>query len=91
MKVKHDQEKKRFFVEVEGKEAELTYIVESDNVLNYKSTFTPTELRGKGLAGEVTKAALEFAKQNSKKVKPSCSYVRDYVDKHSEYQNLVVK
>lgn len=89
MEVNHDQQKRRFFVEVEGKEAELTYSVESDNVLNFGSTFTPPELRGQGLANKVTKAALEFAKENNKKVKPSCSYVRSYVERHAEYQDLV--
>ncbi len=89
MDVQHNTEKKRFFVEVEGKEAELTYQDMGDGVLNYSSTFTPPELRGKGLAGQVTKAALEFAKANNKKVKPGCPYVATYIERHPEYKSLV--
>ncbi len=89
MNVQHNPEKRRFFVEVEGKEAELTYQDMGDDVLNYSSTFTPPELRGKGLAGQVTKAALEYAKDNNKKVTPGCPYVATYIERHPEYKSLI--
>ena len=89
MAVQHDMDKKRFYIEVEGKQVELTYQVESDGHLNYNSTFTPPELRGQGLAGQVTKAALQFAQVNKKKVEPSCPYVADYIKRHPEFQDLL--
>lgn len=89
MNIKHDTEKKRFYAEVKGKEAELTYKIESADILNYNSTFTPPELRGQGIAGQITKAALDYAKANDKKVKPGCPYVREYITRHPQYQSLL--
>lgn len=86
----HDSEEKRFYKRVDGKEAELSYIVESEDVLNYKSTYTPHELRGKGLAGEITQAALKYALDHNKKVNPGCPYVREYIARHPEFEILLV-
>lgn len=62
---------------------------ESKNVIDLYSTYTPPQLRGKGLAAEVVKAALEYAKEKKIKVIPSCWYVRKFIDQNPEYQSLV--
>lgn len=87
-KVKNDTSGNRFFLEIEGDEVYLMYD-ESKNVIDLYSTYTPPQLRGKGLAAEVVKAALEYAKEKKLKVIPSCWYVRKFIDQNPEYQNLV--
>lgn len=88
-KVKNDTSGNRFFLEIEGDEVYLMYD-ESNNVIDLYSTYTPPQLRGKGLAAEVVKAALEYAKEKKLKVIPSCWYVRKFLEKHKEFQSIVL-
>lgn len=87
-KVKNDTSGNRFFLEIEGDEVYLMYD-ESKSVIDLYSTYTPPQLRGKGFAAKVVKAALEYAKEKKLKVIPSCWYVRKFIDQNPEYQNLV--
>ncbi len=86
--VKNDVSGRRFFLEIEGDEVYLMYD-KSKSVIDLYSTYTPPQLRGKGFAAEVVKAALEYAKEKKLKVIPSCWYVRKFIDQNPEYQNLV--
>lgn len=87
-RVKNDISGRRFFLEIESDEVYLMYD-ESKNLIDLYSTYTPPQLRGKGLAAEVVKVALEYAKEKKLKVIPSCWYVRKFIDQNPEYQNLV--
>ena len=78
----------RFFIDMEGKQAELLYRLEG-NVIDLYHTFTPEELRGRGLAEQLTKSAFEFAEQHDLKIRPSCSYVQHWLKKHPEWQRTV--
>jgi len=89
MEVIHDIEKQKFFVVIDGLESHLEY-VKVENVLNLNHTYVPGELRGKGIAGKIVKAALTYAEENNLKIIPSCSYVADYVQQYKEYQPLLV-
>jgi len=88
MEVIHDIEKQKFFVVIDGLESHLEY-VKVENVLNLNHTYVPSELRGKGIAGKIVKAALTYAEENNLKIIPSCSYVADYIQRHKEYEFLV--
>ena len=58
--------------------------------INILRTFVLPEQRHKGLAGEITRAALEYAKENNLKVIPSCSFVDYFIDMNKEYEKLLV-
>ncbi len=47
------------------------------------------EYEGKGIAGAMTKVLIEYAIQNQLKIIPSCSYTRMYLNRHSEYKDLI--
>ena len=88
--IKHDAEQNRFVSYVEGYEAVVEYTLK-DNVIYLYRTFTPTELRGKGIAGKLVKFALEHAKENILKVIPTCSYVKGYIERHENYKELLAE
>jgi len=90
MEILHDIQKQKFYVVVDGLESHLEY-VKMENVLNLIHTYVPDALRGKGIAGEVVKAALTYAEENELKIIPSCSYVVAYIQRHKEYENLVAE
>lgn len=52
-------------------------------------TETPRALRGRGIASELVKGALELIRRDGRKVIAGCSYVADYLDKHPEDADLV--
>jgi len=87
-KVIHENEDKRFVINLEGNEVYVEYTMEG-NEINLYHTFTDPALRGKGLAAQVVRAALEFAKKNNVKVIPTCSYVQAFIAKNDEYKELV--
>jgi len=87
-KVTHEKEDKRFVINLEGNEVYVEYTM-AGNEINLYHTFTDPALRGKGLAAQVVRAALEFAKKNNLKVIPTCSYVQAFIAKNENYKELV--
>ena len=88
--IKHDAEQNRFVSYVEGYEAVVEYTLK-DNVIEFYRTFTPPELRGKGVAGKTVKYALVHAKENNLKVIPTCSYVKGYIERQENYKELLAE
>ncbi len=86
--IKQDVKQNRFVSFVEGYEAVVEYTLK-DNIIDLYRTFTPPELRGKGIAGKVVKYALEHAMENNLKVIPTCSYVKGYIERHENYKELL--
>lgn len=89
MEIIHDVEKQKFYVIVDDIESHLEY-AKKDNVLILNHTYVPNVLRGKGIAGKIVKAALTYAQDNNLKIIPRCSYAADYMQRHKEYENLLV-
>jgi len=88
--IKQDMKKNRFVSIVEGYEAVVEYTLK-DNIIDLYRTYTPTELRGKGIAGKLVKFALEHVKENNLKVIPTCSYVKGYIERHENYKELLTE
>ena len=59
------------------------------NALHMVHTEVPEQARGRGAAGRVVAAALDYAEANGLKVMPLCSYVRRYFQRHPERQGLL--
>lgn len=80
----------RIEIEREGKIAYLEYSLGGD-VLELIHTEVPKELRNEGLASALAERALKWAREKNYKVDVICPFVRDYVSKHPEYADLVLK
>jgi uncharacterized protein len=80
----------RFEIEQNGHTAFLEYSL-AGNVLQLIHTEVPRELEGKGIASELAKSALDWAREHGAKVDVLCSFVAEYLEKHSEYADLVVR
>lgn len=85
----NDKQDSRFVLDVDGLEVYALYAEDKETIDLY-STYTPPQLRGQGLAEKVVLAAFEYAKEKNLKVIPSCWYVRKFLDKHIEYQNISI-
>lgn len=80
----------RFEIERDGAVAYLEYNV-SDKVLVLTHTEIPEKLRGKGLASSLAEGAFQWARENNRKVDIVCPIVQEYVEKHPEYADLVLR
>lgn len=47
-------------------------------------TIVPKPIGGRGIAADLVKEALEYAKENSLKVIPSCSYVKVFLERYNQ-------
>lgn len=59
------------------------------DVLVVHHSEVPPALQGQGVAGELAQAVLDWARSQGLKVRPTCSYVAGYMQRHAETQDLL--
>lgn len=87
--IAHDPTQARFEVVVDGQHARLDYRPEADAV-RLTHVIVPAAIEGRGIAGQLTKAALDWARTERLSVVPDCPYVKAWIERHPEYGALVV-
>jgi uncharacterized protein len=80
---------KRFELIIDGKTAIATYKL-FDGGISFLHTEVPVESEGKGVGSAMAKYVLEYAKTNNLKIYPLCPFIKTYIDRHTEYQSLLV-
>ncbi|MEO6381470.1 MAG: GNAT family N-acetyltransferase [Nitrobacter sp.] len=78
----------RFELEAEGGVAFANYRLAPGKVI-ITHTETPRALRGRGIASELIKGALQIIRADGLKLVAGCGFVVDYLDKHPEDADLV--
>ena len=86
--IHHDDARLRFSTALDGHEAELIYRLQH-GALVIDHTGVPPAIGGRGVAGDLVKAALDYARAQGLRVVPACSYSAAYVQRHPEYADLV--
>lgn len=86
--ISHNEAAKRFETSIEGHTGYISYQERGDTLV-YDHTIVPQALGGKGVGSALVKHALDYARENNKKVDPQCSFVSSYINKHADYQDLV--
>ena len=85
-----NKEQKRFEIHIDDQVAfeEYDFFTTStgEEGIEYKHTLVPESLSGRGIAGYLVKTILDNAAAKNLRVKPTCPYVKSYIDKHPEYQ-----
>ena len=85
--VRDNKAQSRFELDVEGAVAFANYRLTPSAVI-ITHTETPRSLRGRGIASELVKGALELIRADARKVVAGCSFVVDYLAKHPEAADL---
>jgi predicted GNAT family acetyltransferase len=83
IEVRHDTAARRFIADVEGRRAVLDYTICGD-VMTITHTGVPVAIGGRGIAGELVRAALSAARDAGWKIVPACSYAAAYMARHSK-------
>ena len=87
LEVIHNPAESRFEAWIDGNLSKLDYFQDGSNFVITHVGVHP-ELRGQGIAGKITQASLEYAKELGLRVIPMCSYAAAYIRKHPEYAGL---
>ena len=86
--IHHDAAGQRFEAQVEGGTAECAYRL-GNGLMNIVHTEVPPPSEGRGVAAALVQAALVHARAMGWRVRPSCSYVRTWMRRHPETQDLL--
>ena len=78
----------QFETVVEGHTALIAYTLYPGGIA-FMHTEVPEALEGRGIAGQLAKYVLEYARENHLKVKPYCPYVNAYMKRLPEYNDLL--
>ena len=84
----HNLDRHRFETVVDGMRGEAVY-QRLGNTLHLVHTEVAPALEGRGVAGALVEAMLDYAAANGFKVIPQCSFVRVYIDRHPQWQDLL--
>jgi predicted GNAT family acetyltransferase len=85
--VTHNEANHTFEVWIDGQLSKLDYIQDARNfVITHVGVFP--EHRGQGVAGKIVEAGLQYARRNSLRVIPMCSYAAAYIRRNPQYMEL---
>jgi predicted GNAT family acetyltransferase len=86
--VRHEAANSRFVATVDGLECVVDYRLHG-SVADFVHTGVPPPLEGRGIAAALVAAALAWAQAAGLQVRPSCSYVARYMQRHPETLHLL--
>lgn len=79
----------RYEVHVGGQLAGFVNYRLQDPVIDLIHTEVEDGFQGAGLAGRLARASLDDARARHLTVKPTCPYIRSWLGKHPDYQDLL--
>lgn len=88
--VTKNTDEKRFEIHVDGELAGYSdYVIGEGETVVLHHTVVEDAFSGQGLAGELTRYALDDIRDQGYLVDPQCSYVKGFIEKNPEYADLV--
>jgi predicted GNAT family acetyltransferase len=87
----HRDAEGRFDARLEGHRGELRYVrrvVVGRSVMVIPSVVVDRAIEGRGVAGALTRTALEWARAEGLRVDPLCPYVDAWMRRHPEFNGL---
>jgi uncharacterized protein len=87
LEVTHNEANHTFEVWIDGHLSKLDYLQDAKNfVITHVGVYP--EHRGQGVAAKIVEAGLQYARQNSLRVVPMCSYAAAYIRRNPKHMEL---
>jgi uncharacterized protein len=86
--VRDNPARHRYELEVEGHVAVAEYRLAA-GVIAFVHTVVPKELGGKGVGSALARGTLEDARRRRLKVVAECPFIKGFMDKHAEFNDLL--
>ena len=84
--IQHDEQGHKFYTVIDGHEAHVTYQPAGDQTFDFQHTYVPEELRGRHVAEDLVRHALDETLRRGYQFIPTCPFVRHFVERHPEYR-----
>lgn len=91
MDIVKNEAESRYELHVEGELVGFVDYIVDGCVVELPHTYVNPAHGGQGYAGRLANFALEDVQAQGKSVRPTCSYIASYVDKHPEYHAAVAR
>lgn len=79
----------RYETELDGELAVVYYRLAGPTI-SFTHTEVPERFEGRGIGGALARFVLEDARARGLQVIPLCPFVKAYIERHPEYQSLVI-
>lgn len=79
MHVQHQPERRRFVIVVAEQESVLEYRETGPAAVEFTRTFVPAALRGQGIAEQLVRSGLRWAREQGYEYTASCWYVQRFL------------
>lgn len=86
----HNSDERLFRTDVEDHRCELRYSFHDASV-SFDSVRVPDAVGGRGIAGRLTRHALDWARSEGLPVHPACPYVASWIQRHPDYADLLAR
>ena len=88
--IEHNKTQLRFETNVDQSLCVIDYeLPATTNTVALTHVVVPSAVEGRGIAGQLTQAALDWARTAGYRVNPVCPYVQTWLRRHPEYLDLV--
>ncbi|KAA1419096.1 N-acetyltransferase [Nocardioides humilatus] len=87
--VTNNVERHRFDIHVDGALAGFTQYKETPGVREFFHTEIHDGFEGQGIGGKLARAALDQTRADGLKVIDTCPFIKGWIGKHPDYQDLL--
>lgn len=87
-RVEHDRAGSRFLAHIDSQLCVADYRL-AGTLMTMHHTYVPPALEGRGIAAALVAEALAHARREGWRVRPSCSYVARYMQRHPDTLDLL--
>ena len=81
----------RFEMPVDGFTAFVTYRRGGDGIITLNHAEVPRALEGRGVGSKLVRATLDQVRSEGLKVVPRCSFIRAFIERNADYQDMLAK
>ena len=83
-------ERSRFEIHVDGELAGFTVYRQRPGIVDLVHTEIGDAFEGRGLGGQLARGALDQVRASGRQVVATCPFIKGWIAKHEDYQDLLV-
>ena len=85
----HNPQESRYEAHIDGELAGFAEYQLTDRLVIFTHTEVGDRFEGKGVGSAIARFALDDVRSTGKRVLPLCPFVKGWIEKHPDYQDLV--
>jgi uncharacterized protein len=87
--IQHQENGKRFTLRTPSGLAYISYAEPDERTIDLQHTVVPEADRGQGVGGTLVRTAVRHAREEGKRVIPTCPFVKAWLDRNPDAKDVV--